>query len=248
MTGFVIFAGVIAVMVIIFRHWRKREMEAFLETDLSVFEEFNIAGDSENADPDQIKALAIAANVVSMPVGADKENVPGASVFRVKDKAFDDVHRSCLQTLDQVIDERFRVFVHVPIQDLARSDEKEYQERLRGKTLSFLVCDRDSLAVTCGIQIKGAGATEAEGHAFIEDVFRQIDKPLITLPMLTAYSSLELKESLGDVLEDSPMSRDCPKCGKAMMLRKATKGKNAGKNFWVCKEFPSCKGIMGIGG
>lgn len=39
----------------------------------------------------------------------------------------------------------------------------------------------------------------------------------------------------------------CPKCGSPMIRRKATKGANAGKEFWGCSQYPSCRGIVGIG-
>lgn len=36
----------------------------------------------------------------------------------------------------------------------------------------------------------------------------------------------------------------CPRCGKAMVLRTAQKGKNAGKQFWGCSAYPDCKGVV----
>jgi len=33
----------------------------------------------------------------------------------------------------------------------------------------------------------------------------------------------------------------CPKCGKPMVLRTARKGRNTGKEFWGCSDFPACK-------
>ena len=38
----------------------------------------------------------------------------------------------------------------------------------------------------------------------------------------------------------------CPKCGKAMVLRTAQKGKSAGKQFWGCSGYPDCKGLVDI--
>ena len=35
----------------------------------------------------------------------------------------------------------------------------------------------------------------------------------------------------------------CPQCGKAMVLRTARSGKNAGKQFWGCSDYPDCKGV-----
>ncbi len=40
--------------------------------------------------------------------------------------------------------------------------------------------------------------------------------------------------------------RSCPKCGNEMVLRKATKGKNAGNTFWGCSQFPKCRTILSI--
>jgi four helix bundle suffix protein len=36
----------------------------------------------------------------------------------------------------------------------------------------------------------------------------------------------------------------CPICGCGMYLRKATSGKNAGKEFWGCSNYPECKGTL----
>jgi restriction system protein len=39
----------------------------------------------------------------------------------------------------------------------------------------------------------------------------------------------------------------CPICRKAMVLRTAKRGANAGKEFWGCSGYPSCKGTRPIG-
>lgn len=38
----------------------------------------------------------------------------------------------------------------------------------------------------------------------------------------------------------------CPKCGAPMVRRTATKGSNAGKDFYGCSKFPNCRGIVSI--
>ena len=43
--------------------------------------------------------------------------------------------------------------------------------------------------------------------------------------------------------EQSPL---CPKCGDEMVIKKAKKGPNTGKDFWGCSTFPECKGIVNI--
>jgi len=44
----------------------------------------------------------------------------------------------------------------------------------------------------------------------------------------------------------TPTTVACPKCGKAMVLRTAKKGANAGSQFWGCLGYPSCKGTRDI--
>jgi restriction system protein len=36
----------------------------------------------------------------------------------------------------------------------------------------------------------------------------------------------------------------CPNCQGQMTLRTAKTGKNAGKSFWGCANYPDCKGII----
>jgi len=46
------------------------------------------------------------------------------------------------------------------------------------------------------------------------------------------------------VLDDPVPS--CPLCGAQMLLRTATRGANAGRQFWGCSTYPACRGIAPI--
>ena len=41
-----------------------------------------------------------------------------------------------------------------------------------------------------------------------------------------------------------PTTPQCLKCGGAMVLRTARKGKSAGNTFWGCATFPACRGVV----
>ena len=45
--------------------------------------------------------------------------------------------------------------------------------------------------------------------------------------------------------ESSPVPL-CPKCGSPMVIRKATRGKNSGCEFYGCSKYPNCKGTLRI--
>ena len=47
-----------------------------------------------------------------------------------------------------------------------------------------------------------------------------------------------------EIIEEKSGIKSCSKCGAVMVLRKATKGKNAGNEFWGCSAFPKCKYIL----
>ena len=38
----------------------------------------------------------------------------------------------------------------------------------------------------------------------------------------------------------------CPKCGGEMVLRTASRGTHAGKQFWGCENYPQCRGVIPI--
>jgi ssDNA-binding Zn-finger/Zn-ribbon topoisomerase 1 len=44
----------------------------------------------------------------------------------------------------------------------------------------------------------------------------------------------------------NPSIPQCPRCGAPMVKRRATKGENAGSEFWGCSRFPHCRGIIKI--
>lgn len=67
------------------------------------------------------------------------------------------------------------------------------------------------------------------------------------------YSIAEIKETIDNVInksKDMPNEQInnetvlCPKCNIPMVLRKATKGQNAGKEFYGCVNYPKCKEVI----
>jgi len=57
------------------------------------------------------------------------------------------------------------------------------------------------------------------------------------------YHSLEVEHSRKS---QAPLKTPpaCPRCGAPMVLRKATKGNNAGGSFYGCSTFPKCRAIL----
>jgi len=49
-----------------------------------------------------------------------------------------------------------------------------------------------------------------------------------------------------EIVEEKPDTKSCSRCHSEMVLRKATKGKNSGNEFWGCSAFPKCRNVAEI--
>ena len=47
-----------------------------------------------------------------------------------------------------------------------------------------------------------------------------------------------------EIIEEKSDIKSCSKCGSDMVLRKATKSKNSGNEFWGCSTFPLCRNTI----
>ncbi|KMQ50586.1 nuclease [Chitinispirillum alkaliphilum] len=48
------------------------------------------------------------------------------------------------------------------------------------------------------------------------------------------------------IVEEKKNTPNCPKCGGVMVMRKAKRGQNVGKEFWGCVRFPQCRGVVDV--
>lgn len=70
-----------------------------------------------------------------------------------------------------------------------------------------------------------------------------------TIPILTKADAARvvhlLEARIADERRgDEPAAKACPACGRDMVLRDAKRGDAAGKRFWVCSDFPTCRSAL----
>jgi hypothetical protein len=240
MEGFLIFALVLAAIVLLFRYLRKREIEAFRQADMSALQAFNTDREKSGKEPVVMpdeRLIARAAHLV--------ETVQDKPEVDLRVGLFDEIHQRFYFELERALEKRLKIFAHVPMSDIVRSDA-QLQNRLLHKTVSFVICDPNTLSVVAGIQLKNAGSDAQLEHDLKIQIFEQIAIPFITYPMIGGISALEILDQLAEVLLAVKVS--CPDCGGETKLRKAAKGKNTGKAFKVCDRYPSCKGRVPVPG
>ncbi|MBL4765845.1 MAG: NERD domain-containing protein [Colwellia sp.] len=74
----------------------------------------------------------------------------------------------------------------------------------------------------------------------VADVIAQIEKGRLTRGFKTNYQHIK---HVKKIVREKEKTKSCSKCGANMVLRKATKGKNAGNEFWGCSAFPKCRNV-----
>ena len=90
--------------------------------------------------------------------------------------------------------------------------------------------------------------TEYRGHAAklvdeaIEENADVVVTDTITTTKKTTIKNIEPIETA--TIEQQILK--CPKCNSDLILRTATRGANAGKQFYGCSNFPKCKYIQNI--
>lgn len=87
-----------------------------------------------------------------------------------------------------------------------------------------------------------SGSFTPDAQAFARDIeLELIDGAKLERLLSKVTSNISKTERIEPNVTESP---SCPKCGGEMVRRIAKKGANAGKEFWGCTGFPSCKGIV----
>ena len=61
-----------------------------------------------------------------------------------------------------------------------------------------------------------------------------------------SIDTLTSEEATELTVHDEVKEKLCPKCGNPLVLRTAQKGKNAGKQFYGCSNYPKCRYIENL--
>lgn len=59
-------------------------------------------------------------------------------------------------------------------------------------------------------------------------------------------SNLNSRDTMQPISDNVDSDMKCPKCGGALVVRKAVKGANRGKEFYGCSNYPKCRYIKNI--
>ncbi|MCK4706346.1 MAG: topoisomerase DNA-binding C4 zinc finger domain-containing protein, partial [Gammaproteobacteria bacterium] len=67
----------------------------------------------------------------------------------------------------------------------------------------------------------------------------------ITIDYIAKFG-LKDNEQVEEGAAEYKSAPECPVCARAMVQREAKKGKNSGKKFWGCVQYPKCRGVLDV--
>ena len=130
----------------------------------------------------------------------------------------------------------------------------KYFGKIAQKHVDFLLCDPSTMKPLCGIELDDISHTSKKSYErdlFVEKVYKDANFELIRLSSKYTYKEIETAlTGVFDRPQEMPVIQNnnetvlCPKCSIPMVLRKANKGRNVGKKFYGCPNYPQCKQVI----
>ena len=144
----------------------------------------------------------------------------------------------------------------VNLQDLFWVPPYDYtaRNRIDRKHVDFVLADDLSLQPLCGIELDDRShqrPDRQERDRFVEAVFAATGLPVVRVPLHADYDPDKLAAELRTAIAEAPVARTttpppCPKCRTTMVVRTAKNGRNAGRQFYGCPNYPHCNGMVSI--
>jgi len=216
------------------------EVEAFLDSDMSILDSIELKEEAVQEDPILTKAETfMRENAELKPLAHEHElEAPVPEKYRLLDSILMDSHRDLFNNIHKEYGVSHRILTNIPLHEFIKDREGD---DLHGQRISFLICDRAFRTIVGGVEFEepyNAGT----GLDFLREIFSDIGKPLVIVPKTEQLSSQQIHAKLSVIKSGTRSTNTCPKCGKPMRKGKAQKGKNAARPVWVCDRFPVCRG------
>ena len=187
--------------------------------------------------------------------------------YEKRDALFSPAEKLFLTALEKAIGNQYEIFGKVRMADIMdvkkNVNGKDYQIAWNGissKHIDFVLCDATDSSFVCGIELDDRSheqGNRADRDVFVNKAFETISLPLVRFKARAGYDVEQIRNQilreLGVLKPEEPIAsaeatpppveneKTCPKCSGPMTRRKASAGENAGKIFWVCNNYGSCK-------
>lgn len=213
--------------------------------------------------------ILIAGALIQRFIGGKAET----SVYQSRQFLLSKAERSFYGVLLQAVRDRAVVMAKVRVADVLEPEHgvggSRWQKafnRISSKHFDFVLCKPDDLSIVAAIELDDKSHNKrqrGQRDEFLNKACGSAQLPLHRIKARKNYSVEELRNLLFPAdqaatfpvtnISNSPEEADkskqpsdtpsCPKCGAALVKRKAAKGKHKGEIFWGCSAYPKCRYI-----
>ncbi|KEQ19460.1 DUF2726 domain-containing protein [Endozoicomonas numazuensis] len=171
-----------------------------------------------------------------------------------RDPLFSPEYRAFLGQLDMAVRSHLSVFPRMPVNEVLQGSGS--LKKFKNQCFDFVICHRREMDVLCVVLLD---LPNRKGQA--NDPLRELcnkagisvleydKKPYRDVPSLKKeiFSACGINDFEPPVQEQQSQISEsddpsCPKCHSEMKLTHVKKGQHAGRDCWVCINYPQCKG------
>ncbi|MBN1313292.1 MAG: DUF2726 domain-containing protein [Anaerolineae bacterium] len=190
--------------------------------------------------------------------------------YSMKDSLLSPTEISFYHVLASTVNEQVVICPKVGLKDLLfitkrykSRDYYKYFGRISQKHVDFVLCEPKSMQPIVAIELDDRShdkTSRSKRDAVVDQIFSAAGLPLLRIAAAKTYNTSELTAILAPYLQrgkaqsaapaaapvDQSSPPNCPRCGIPMVVRTATKGANAGQQFYGCSNYPDCREIVRI--
>ncbi len=186
--------------------------------------------------------------------------------YRLRDNFLSAAELAFYRVLEQAVGQTYSINNKVRLWDVLyvprRDDSRTYENKISSKHIDFLLCDPTTMQPILAIELDDSSHNRKDRQdrdAFLDQALAAAGLSILHIKAARTYSIAEVQQQIASVLPGNATSSSappplpassyepsCPKCHTAMVQRKAAKGAHAGKRFWACNNYPTCREIIGI--
>ena len=187
----------------------------------------------------------------------------GQLPYRQRDDFVSAAELSFYRALRQAIGDQAVILCKVNLADIffvaSPHENQSHRYKIDRKHVDFLICDPTTLRPRLGVELDDSShgrRDRQQRDTFVDAVFAAAELPLLRIPAQVGYNPTDLLSKVVPYLEaavNTPVVTQsigsgpplCPKCRVPMVLRTASKGIQAGQQFYGCPNYPRCREIVG---
>jgi hypothetical protein len=182
--------------------------------------------------------------------------------YRQRDDFLSAAELSFYRVLRQAVGDHAAILCKVNLADIffvaLPNQTQSYRNKIDRKHVDFLVCEPTTLHPRLGIELDDASherRKRQQRDEFVDAVFATAGLPLLRIAAQVGYNPHDIRSQVVPHLEAGanklvvaqPIENGpplCPKCRVPMVLRTASKGTQAGQQFYGCRNYPKCREII----